>query len=701
MTVHSLYILTCLLLCGASAHLNVLNGVGSWEVNPSYNDVDTSLIQTVVAVDSAGGTGNTSPPSISHTSEDGKGIYQFFRKAPPVGLAINSKGLGTHGSAAVIIVFLAIPFILGFFLHWSKRDMGHALSFIGVSGEEFQEGELNPTTMFSRQSSSDTEEPKGGTLFTNILTGLVAGLGCLPEAISFSFIVGLNPLNGIWAGIFLSLSSSLVGGRPGLVSCASAATSVLLVDINKDLGMGAMALAVLICSALQFLFGLAKLDRLVILIPHPVMIGFCNGLAIVIFLAQLSHFNLQELAGSGADVGRILTGMILTVLVSMLTAVAWPRLPKVGQLIPAPFAAIIVAVGFSYATSNIFPQRLLEGVTGKETFQGGFASIPPMNFPPAGVDWDDARLWSTAFAVGARMAFVGLTESLLTVKLLDRIMGPPEGSTRMECFGQALGNLLAGLFGTQGGCALIGQSLINVGSGGHRRISSIVSGVTLLFGVTVLAPLLGKIPVAALVGLMFLVSLNTFVWASLGTAWDSLRQREIVGWVDVLVVALVTIVTVITNLATAVLLGLFVSGMAFAWNIAHEVRIHIEQSKVDEDTSIVKLEGPLFFASAMSFQGKVRVDAIPQNKVVIDLTKGRVLDHSGLDTILSTESALKAAGKDVMYIGLSESASRYMEAMREDTPESSTGETDMFRCESINGDASKEIKKPIGEFQGA
>jgi len=431
------------------------------------------------------------------------------------------------------------------------------------------------------------------------------------------------------------------------------------------------------------------------------MIGFCNGLAIVIFLSQLSHFNVQEIAKNDAAVGRILSGMMLTVLVSMLTAVSWPRLPKIGQLIPAPFAAIIVAVGFSYATSSIFPQRLLEDVTGKETFQGGLASIPPLNFPPAGVDWNDARVWSTAFAVGARMAFVGLTESLLTVKLLDRVMGPPEGSTRMECFAQALGNLLAGLFGTQGGCALIGQSLINVGSGGHRRISSIASGVTLLFGVTALAPLLGKIPVAALVGLMFLVALNTFVWASLSTTWDSLRQRNIVGWVDVLVVAAVTIVTVITNLATAVLLGLFVSGMAFAWNIAHEVRIQIEQSKVDEDTSIIKLEGPLFFASAMSFQGKVRVDAIPQRKVVIDLTKGRVLDHSGLDTILTTESALKAAGKDVMYIGLSESASRYMEVMREHTPESSKGDALKEADKNIKGNASNENKKALGEFQGA
>jgi SulP family sulfate permease len=673
-----------LLLCGTSAHANVFNGVGNWERDPSYNDVDKSLIQTVIAVDWAGGASNASQPKLSQTRTAGKVIaYQFSRKDVPADSAINSKGSDAHGSAAVIGVFLAIPFILGFCIHWSKRDMGQALSLFGMSGDEFQEGELNPTTMFSRQSSMDTEEPHGGTLITNLLTGVVAGLGCLPEAISFSFIVGINPLNGIWAGIFLSLSSSLVGGRPGLVSCASAATSVLLIDINRDLGMGAMSFAVLICSALQFLFGLAKLDRLVILIPHPVMIGFCNGLAIVIFLAQLGHFDLHELSESGAAVGRILVGLILTVLVSMLTAVTWPRLPKVGQWLPAPFAAIMVAVGFSYATSSIFPQRTLEDVSGKETFQGGLASIPPMNFPPAGVDWSDARLWSTAFAVGARMAFVGLTESLLTVKLLDRVMGPPKGSTRMECFGQALGNLLAGLFGTQGGCALIGQSLINVGSGGHRRISSIVSGVTLLFGVTVLAPALGKIPVAALVGLMFLVSLNTFVWASLSTTWDSLRQKEVVGWVDVLVVALVTIVTVITNLATAVLLGLFVSGMAFAWDIAHEVKIQIEPSKVDDDTSIVKLEGPLFFASAMNFQGKVRVDAIPQGKVVIDLSRGRVLDHSGLDTILTTEAALKAAGKGVVYIGLSESATRYMAAMREDTPESCAKGDHMIKIESV------------------
>jgi sulfate permease, SulP family len=347
-----------------------------------------------------------------------------------------------------------------------------------------------------------------------------------------------------------------------------------------------------------------------------------------------------------------LHGMVLTSLVSMTVAIVAPRLPVVGKLLPGPLVAIVVAIAFSWAISPWFPQRTLAQAAGQATFAGGWNSLPAWNFPAKGVDWYDGKMWVAVLTTAPRMALVGLVESILTVKLLDQMTGT-SGSTRRECFGQGLGNIAAALFGTQGGCALIGQSLINLSGGAQGRLSGFTMASGLFVSVVLLAPIVGKIPVAALVGLMFLVAINTFAWGSLGL-------YRIISWTDGLVIIIVMIVTLAADLATAVITGMFISALAFAWNAAKEVKLEEES---DGSTRTFKLQGPLFFGSAMSFQSRIRPERIPEPEVMLDFAQGNILDHSALDAITKTVDRLMEAGKKVRFHELPPDAKDYLRSM--------------------------------------
>jgi len=374
------------------------------------------------------------------------------------------------------------------------------------------------------------------------------------------------------------------------------------------------------------------------------MLGFVNGLAIVIARSQLRQFHEH---GDGPLVDpRVMQGMMLTICVSMITAVGAPRLPVVGKFLPGPLAAIICAIAFSYAASPWFPQRTLADVA---QIPGGFDALPRWSFPPQGVDWRNTKMWTSVLVTSVRMALVGLVESLLTVKLLDQITGTP-GSTRRECFGQGLGNIVAGLFGTQGGCALIGQSLINVSGGGQGRLSSFIMAAGLAVSVVFATPLVSHIPVAALVGLMFIVSINTFAWGSLGLL-------SIISWTDALVILVVTGVTIAVDLATAVVIGLFISALAFAWSAAKEVKLVDEREGAH--ARVFRLQGPLFFGSAMSFQSRIRPERIAEPRVVLDFAGGKVLDHSAMEAITKTIDKLRTAGKTVNVRALPPEATAY------------------------------------------
>mmetsp|Transcript_57633 Transcript_57633/g.179002 ORF Transcript_57633/g.179002 Transcript_57633/m.179002 type:complete len:474 (-) Transcript_57633:65-1486(-) len=440
----------------------------------------------------------------------------------------------------------------------------------------------------------------------------------------------------------MGISAALVGGRPGMISSASAATAVVLahVSLDPDLGMGPMALCVFIVGILQLIAGALRLSRFITMIPHSVMLGFVNGLAIVMIRAQLRQYHYH---GDGPWVEReMIISMTITGLFAMASAWIWARIPIAGKVFPAPLASLILTAVFAFVLQDVMPRRTLKDVAGAQTFRGGFSTMPTWDFPPVGVDWHSGHMWAKVISTAVRFAIVGLLESLMTEALIDQITGT-SGSMRRECFGQGVGNILSALFGTQGGCALIAQSLLNVGSGGRSRISGLVMGITLGLSVFVLAPIMAQIPVAALVGLITLIALNTFAWSSI-----VLILR--INWIDATVVVLVTVITVWQDLCVAVVIGLIINALGFSWTAATRVRVVSEAES--EKRRVFSLRGPLFFGSAMNFKMEVNPVHIEEPEVVLDFSQGTVLDISGSNAITETRSNLLDAGKTVILRGL-------------------------------------------------
>merc|ERR1719387_2010678 len=287
----------------------------------------------------------------------------------------------------------------------------------------------------SQDDEDEDADQHQGTPLSNALAGFSTAMAALPDAISFSFITGVSPLNGIWAGVFMGLSAALVGGRPGMISSASAATAVVLQRISTDpaYGMGPMALCVFIVGILQVTAGCLRLSRFITLIPHPVMLGFVNGLAIVMIKAQTRQFRFQ---GDGAWVdNETIMGMIITATFAMCSAVIWARIPYARKILPATLASVILTACFSVGCETVIPRRTLRDVAGSHTFSGGANVLPPWNFPPKGVDWHDYEMLGIVFSTAIRFAIVGLLESLMTEALIDQITGT-SSSMRRECFGQ-------------------------------------------------------------------------------------------------------------------------------------------------------------------------------------------------------------------------------------------------------------------------
>jgi len=500
----------------------------------------------------------------------------------------------------------------------------------------------------------DSDEPPEGTTLKNVLSGVVVALACLPEAVSLSLIVGVSPLNGVWSGAVMNLCSAVVGGRPGLVSFSSAAYAVVLVDITKDpqLGIGVMGVAVIISGMIQAFIGSLRISRFASLIPQPVLLGIINGLAIVTACSQIDHFRRGG-AGTSFVNDDELMGMLLTALVSFAVAWLWPRMPVVGPLVPGTFVGVIVAVVFSLHVSP-FPTRTLEQVSGRRLFRGGLENtLPPWNFPPLEVEWPDKYMWHKAASTGVRLAAVGLVESLVALMILDQVT-ETRGSTTRECYGQSLGNVLCGILGLQGGCAVIGQSLINVSSGGRGRLSGISTSCFLFLIVAWLGPNISRLPAAPFIGLMTLVALNTFSWGMVGTI-----RRAGVDSMEGMVIMCVMMATVFLDLAVALVVGVIISALMFAWNVSTKVQLEIYVDRVLDSRSFV-LHSPLFFGSAEDFVRQVRLAEIPQKQVVLDFSHGSVLDHTGAEAIAKITQRLQRAGKHVELIGLNVDAKEIM-----------------------------------------
>ena len=472
-----------------------------------------------------------------------------------------------------------------------------------------------------------------------ILSGLTVALALIPEAIAFALIAGLSPLTGLYAAFVMGLVTSILGGRPGMISGATGAVAVVIVSLAISHGVEYVFAAVVLAGFIQILTGVLRLGKFIRLVPQPVMFGFVNGLAIVIFLAQLDQFKQQDMATGQLEWMTGTPLMIMLGLVFLTMLIIW-GLPKLTKVFPSSLAAILVisalVIGFD------LPTRTVGDIA---SISGGF---PPFHIPAIPFNWETLTV---IFPYALIIAGVGLIESLLTLNLIDEIT-QTRGRGNKESVAQGTANILSGLFSGMGGCAMIGQSLINISSGARARLSGIVAAVMLLVFIMFGADLIEQLPMAALTGLMIMVSIGTFEWASLKTIGKMPTH-------DVLVIVLVALITVLLhNLALAVLIGGVISALVFAWENAK--RIRARKFVDDQGVKHYEIHGPLFFGSVTAFNEKFNVDSDP-DEVIIDFQESRIADMSGIEALNKITERYDKAGKIIHLKHLSPDCRRLLQ----------------------------------------
>ncbi|MBO2544198.1 SulP family inorganic anion transporter [Salegentibacter sp. BDJ18] len=471
-----------------------------------------------------------------------------------------------------------------------------------------------------------------------VLAGLTVALALIPEAVAFALIAGLSPLTGLYAAFVMGLVTAILGGRPGMISGATGAVAVVIVGLSISHGPEYIFATVVLAGLIQVLAGVLKLGKLIRLVPHSVIFGFVNGLAIIIFMSQLDQFKaLNPVTGEL----KWMTGppmYTFLALVSVAILIIW-LLPKLTKVVPATLVAILVVFAIVAAL----------GIDTKTV--GDIASIkgsfPPFHIPMVPFNLDTLML---IFPYAAIMAGVGLIESLLTLNIVDEIT-ETRGSGNKECVAQGTANVLSGFFSGMGGCAMLGQSLINVSSGARARLSGIVAAVFLLIFIMFGSSVIELLPMAALTGVMIMVAVGTFEWASLRTFRRMPKS-------DILVMVLVTVVTVILhNLALAVLIGVIISALVFAWDNAKRIRA---RKRIDEDgIKHYEIYGPLFFGSVQAFNDKFDVLNDPE-EVIIDFSESRVVDMSGIEALNKLTERYHKQGKKLHLRHLSQDCRRLL-----------------------------------------
>jgi SulP family sulfate permease len=452
----------------------------------------------------------------------------------------------------------------------------------------------------------------------DVLSGLTVALALVPEAVAFAFVAGVAPLVGLYAAFMMGIITAVIGGRPGMISGATGAMAVVMVSLVAQHGVEYLFAAVLLAGAIQIGAGILRLGKFIRMVPHPVMLGFVNGLAIVIFLAQLKQFQIP-----GEDGSMVwLTGAPLWTLLGLiaLTMAIIHFLPKLTSAIPASLVAIVsvtlLVIFLDLDTRTV--QDVLRDLSGDPaaTIAGG---LPSFHLPAVPLTLETLQI---ILPYAVILAGVGLIESLLTLSLIDELT-ETRGRGNKECIGQGVGNAVNGLFGGMGGCAMIGQSMININSGGRGRLSGVTAALFLLAFILVGSSLIEMIPVAALVGVMFMVVLGTFEWASF-------RLLGKIPLADTFVGILVAVVTVLTDLAIAVIVGVIVSALVFAWEHAKQMtaETHVDKYGI----KYYNLRGPLFFGSVQTFADLFDPKNDPR-EVIVDFAQTRVFDHSGLEAI--------------------------------------------------------------------
>ena len=464
-----------------------------------------------------------------------------------------------------------------------------------------------------------------------ILSGLTVALALVPEAVAFSLIAGVSPLIGLYSAFIIGLITAILGGRPGMISGATGAIAVVIVALVATHGVEYLFAAVVLMGLIQISVGALRLGKFIRLVPHAVMFGFVNGLAIVIFMAQLDQFKITGPDGIANWMSGEALYMMLALVVVTMTIIHF--LPKITKAVPSSLVAILVV-----STVVIFFAIPTKTVGDIASISGGF---PEFHLPLVPLNW---KTLSIIFPYSLIMAMVGLIEILLTLTVVDE-MTETRGRGNKECVAQGIANLTCGFFGGMGGCAMIGQSIINVSSGGRNRLSGVVAAIGLLLFVMVGASLIEQVPMAALVGLMFMVAIGTFEWASL-------RIIRKVPTIDVLVMFIVAGVTVIFhNLAVAVLIGVVISALAFAWENA--VRIRARKRVDEQGVKHYEIWGPLFFGSVAAFSEKFDVMGDPE-EIVIDFKESRIVDHSAIEAVNKMTERYAKVGKQVRLRHLSE-----------------------------------------------
>ncbi|MEQ8533660.1 MAG: SulP family inorganic anion transporter [Imperialibacter sp.] len=453
---------------------------------------------------------------------------------------------------------------------------------------------------------------------TEVLSGLTVAMALVPEAVAFALIAGLSPLTGLYAAFVMGLITAIFGGRPGMISGATGAVAVVIVSLVVSHGVEYVFATVILAGIIQLAAGFLRLGKFMRLVPHPVIFGFVNGLAIIIFMSQLDQFKDAS--------GHWLTGPSLYILLGfvLLTMLIIWGLPKITKAIPAALTAILVVFGI-VAIFGIDTKT----VGDIASIQGGF---PPFHLPSVPFTLETLTI---IFPYAAIVAGVGLIESLLTLNIVDEIT-ETRGRGNKEAVAQGTANILSGLFSGMGGCAMIGQSLINVSSGARARLSGIVAAVMLLVFIMFGAGLVERLPMAALTGLMIMVAIGTFEWASLRT-FNKMPKS------DIFVMVMVTLVTVfLHNLALAVLVGVIIAALVFAWDNAKRIR-----ARKSIDANGVKhyeIYGPLFFGSVSAFNEKFDVSNDP-DEVIIDFAESRVVDMSAIEALNKITERYQKVGK--------------------------------------------------------
>jgi len=456
----------------------------------------------------------------------------------------------------------------------------------------------------------------------DLLSGLTVALALVPEAVAFALLAKLHPLTGLYAAFTIGLIASIIGGRPGMISGATGAIAVVIGTLVVKHGAEYLFAAVMMMGLIQIAFGALKMGKFIRLVPHPVFLGFVNGLALVILIAQFEHFKIKGLEDSYTWI----TGMPLFVMIVLivLTMLIIQFLPRFTKAIPSTLAAIVVGtllvLGLNLDTRTVADMASIKG------------SFPPFHLPDVPLTLEAFKI---VFPYALGMAAVGLIESLLTLNLVDELT-ETTGHPNRECVGQGVANTVTGMFSGMGGCAMVGQSIINIKSGGRGRLSGISASLFLLVFILYASSLIEVIPIAVLVGVMFMVVIGTF-------EWGSLRLLGKIPLYDWFIIVAVTVITVVSdNLAIAVIVGVILSALVFAWENAKHIDAHVS---VDEDgNNVYEIDGPLFFASIKNFQD-IFVPREDTNDVIVDFKNSRIADHSAIEAIDKLAERYDRAGK--------------------------------------------------------